>query len=266
MNFRPVLGIILRQYYLLRGSPPRFIQQFIWVAVDIVVWGFMTRYLNSIASPGFSFVPVLLGAILMWDLFIRVMQGTSMAYMEDTWTRNLFNMFSSPLSTGQYLTGLVITGILSSLIGLFAMIVLASGVFGLSFFSYGLAFIPFLMIIFLFGIALGIFGCALMLRLGPAGEWFIWPIPAIISPFAAVFYPMDTMPHWMQIIGHAVPPSYVFENLRAIMQGGSASYGSLALGIGLSLAYILIASLFFRDVHARAIRHGGIARYGTENY
>ena len=29
-----------------------------------------------------------------------------------------------------------------------------------------------------------------MLRLGPAAEWFIWPIPALISPFAGVFYPL----------------------------------------------------------------------------
>ncbi len=266
MKVQPVFGIVLRQYYLLRGSMPRFLQQFIWVGVDMIVWGFMTRYLNHIASPGFSFVPVLLGAVLLWDLFIRIMQGTTMAYMEDSWTRNLFNMFASPLSTVEYLGGLVIAGILSSFIGLVAMMVLATGVFGLSFFSYGVALLPFLGIIFLFGIALGIIGCALMLRLGPSAEWFIWPIPAMISPFAAVFYPLSTMPGWMQSVGHIVPPSYVFENIRVIMKGGEASMTSLATGLVLSLVYIVLACLLFLHIHRRAIMSGAIARYSAESF
>ena len=78
---------------------------FAWVAVDIVLWGFITRYLNTIASPGFNFVPVLLGAVLMWDFFTRVMQGVTMAFFEDVWSRNFLNIFASPLSIPEYLAG-----------------------------------------------------------------------------------------------------------------------------------------------------------------
>jgi len=88
---------------------------------------------------------------------------------------------------------------------------LASTVFGLSFFAYGLALVQFLLALFVFGIALGVFACAVVLRLGPAAEWFIWPIPALLSPFAGVFYPLSTLPKWMQLVSNLLPPAYVFE-------------------------------------------------------
>ena len=104
----------------------------------------------------------------------------------------------------EYVGGLVLTSIATSLIGLVVMLVLATTIFGLSYFSFGLVLIPFLLVLFLFGIALGIAGAAIVLRLGPASEWFIWPIPAMISPFVGVFYPLSTLPQWM----HYSPESY----------------------------------------------------------
>jgi ABC-2 type transport system permease protein len=144
------------------------------------------------------------------------------------------------------------------------MIVLASLVFGLSFLSYGLLLVPFLLVLWLFGIALGIFASAVVLRLGPASEWFVWPVPALISPFAGVFYPVATLPAWMRGVAHGLPPSYVFEGMRAIVAGGAPSAASLLGGAALAVLYILLAYAFFARVHRRAIRTGLIARYSAE--
>lgn len=88
MSASRVAAIVLRQYYLVRGSAARIVPLFAWVAVDIVLWGFITRYLNSVTASGFNFVPVLLGAVLLWDFFSRVMHGVTMAFFEDVWSRN----------------------------------------------------------------------------------------------------------------------------------------------------------------------------------
>ena len=169
-----------------------------WVAIDIVLWGFITRYLNALTGPKVNFVPLLLGAVLLWDFLARVMQGVTTAFFEDVWSRNFLNLFATPLTIAQYLSGLVLTGIVTSLFGLAAMLALASTVFGLSFLSYGPAIAPFFLALFLTGIALGILGAAIVLRFGPASEWLIWPIPSILSPFVGVFYPLSTLPAWMQ--------------------------------------------------------------------
>jgi len=259
-----IAAIVLRQAYLIRGSFSRMFPLFAWVAVDMILWGFISKYLNSVTATGFNFVPALLGAVLLWDFLVRVMQGVTMAFFEDVWSRNFLNIFATPLSIAEYLSGLIISSIATSSVGLVVMLVLTTTVFGLSFLAYGLMIIPSLLTLFLCGIALGIFSSAVVLRLGPASEWFIWPIPALISPFAGVFYPIATLPAWMQYVSHLLPPAYVFEGLRAALAGGGIPVSSLLWGGGLAILYILLAAWFFSRTYRYSVRTGLLARYSAE--
>lgn len=264
MRLTRLAAIVLRQFYLIRGSASRLTPLFGWVAVDMVLWGFMSRYLNSISASGTNFVPRLLGAVLLWDFFTRVMQGVTMAFFEDVWTRNFLNMFATPLRMTEYLGGLVLSSIATSTVGLTVMLLLATGVFGLSFFSYGLMLLPALLVLFLFGIAMGIAATAMVMRLGPAAEWFAWPIPALMAPFASVYYPLSTLPTWMQVVARFLPPAYVFENIRSVAARGPVNWGALALGAGLAFVYVLLAGWFFATMYRYGVRTGLIARYTAE--
>jgi ABC-2 type transport system permease protein len=264
MSLRRTAAIVLRQFYLLRGSLARVLPLFAWVAVDIVLWGFMSRYLGTIAAPGFHFVSALLGAVLLWDFFIRVMFGVTMAFFEDVWSRNFLNIFATPLTIAEYLAGLVLTSVATSSVGLATMLLLASAVFGLSFSTYGALFVPFLLVLFLCGTALGIFGVAVVLRLGPASEWLIWPIPILLSPLACVFYPRAALPAWLRPLSELIPPSHVFEGVRAIVAGGAVPGAALAAGAALAVLYILLACWFFARTYRHAVRTGLIARYSAE--
>lgn len=265
MSFGRTFAIVLRQYYLIRGSFARFLPLFAWVAIDIILWGFLSRYLNTVTTGGMDFVPRLLGAVLLWDFLTRVAQGVTVAFLEDVWSRNFLNFFATPLSVREYVGGLVITSVATSALGLVVMLILATTVFSLPFLAYGLMAIPFLMILFLSGIALGIFGSALVLRLGPASEWFIWMIPASVSPFAGVFYPLSSLPQWMQVISLALPPAYVFEGMRTSLATGIISGNLLMIGGLLAVGYLLLAYLFFKRTYRHAIRTGLIARYSAES-
>ena len=265
MKLRPIAAIALRQLYLMRSSPTRLLPMVAWVAVDIVLWGFISRYLNSVTTGGINFVASLLGAVLFWDFFTRVMQGVTMAFFEDVWTRNFINVFATPLLISEYLIGLVCTGIATSLVGLAVMLLLATWLFGLPFLSMGLLLLPFLLVLFMFGIGLGVMASAMVLRLGPASEWLVWPIPALLSPFVGVFYPLSTLPPWMRGIGRLLPPSYVFENMRALVSGHGVSGGDLLLAVALALGDILLASWLFTRVHRYAVRSGLLARYSAES-
>ncbi|HZZ63699.1 MAG TPA: ABC transporter permease [Roseiarcus sp.] len=264
MNFSRVGAIVLRIFYLYRGSPQRVFPIFVWVAVDILLWGFLTRYLNSVSRAEVNFVPTLLGAVLLWDFLTRVMQGVTMAFFEDVWTRNFLNVFATPLRTSEYLTGIILVAVGTSLMSLVAMVAFARLAFGLSFLAFGTALAPFLAVLFLTGIAFGVAAAALVLRLGPASEWLIWPIPMIVSPFAGVFYPLAVLPLWMRAIAAVLPPSYVFEGMRAVVKGEGAAWDRLALGGGLAVVYLVLACLLFMAVYRTAIRTGLIARYSAE--
>ena len=265
MRLRPVAGILLRQLYLFRSSPVRLLPTFAWVAIDIVVWGFLTRYLNSVAGNHLNFVPTLLGAVLFWDFFTRIMQGVTTAFLEDVWSRNFLNLFATPLSISEYVTGLVLTSVATSLIALVVMLVLATLVFGLSFIGLGALLIPFVLVLFLFGVALGVVASALVLRLGPASEWLVWPMPALLSPFVGVYYPLATLPEWMRDVGYLLPPSYVFEGMRALVNGQPFSGTALLIGAALAILQVMLAGYFFARVFRYTVRTGLLARYSAES-
>ena len=223
---RRVAAIILRQVYLFRSSAVADCCPSLHVGGrghDPVGLHDPLPQLGQ-QAPGFDFVPTLLGAVLLWDFFTRVMQGITVAFFEDVWSRNFLNTFATPLSIAEYLAGLVLTAIGTSTVSLVVMLVVATTVFALPFFSYGLVLAPLIFTLFLFGIALGVASCALVLRFGPAAEWFIWPIPALLSPFVGVCYPLAVLPAWMRWVGHLLPPSYVFDGV-AESRGGAGRAG-----------------------------------------
>jgi ABC-2 type transport system permease protein len=264
MKLRPIAAIILRQLYLMRSSPVRVFGMLVWVTIDIVLWGFITRYLNTVGGSGVNFVPALLGAVLLWDLCERIMQGVSTAFLEDVWSRNFLNLFSSPLSISEYVAALVATSMITSSLGFAVMLLIATGVFHLQIFSQGLPLAAFVLVLFVFGITLGIVGTSMVLRFGPASEWLLWPLAALLSPFAAVFYPLAILPAWMQWVAHALPPSYVFEGMRGLLKGDGFPAHLLLVGAAVGAAELLGAGYLFRRVFRRALRTGLLARYSAE--
>lgn len=266
MNARRVAAVMLRQYYLMRGSPVRLMPLFAWVAIDVLLWGFILRYLDTLGSIGpRQLLPTLLGAVLLWNFFMRIMHGIATAFFEDVWSRNFLNLFASPLRISEYLSGLVLTGIATSLLGFAAMLALAGFGFGFTFAIYGAMLLPFVVVLVLFGIAIGIVSTAIVLRYGPAAEWLVWPIPALLSPFAAVIYPLSVLPQWMQWVALALPPAHVFEGMRAIVAGQPFPLQDLLLATLLAVVQIAIAFAIFNRVYRYALRSGLLARYSAES-
>src|SRR5207244_13199130 len=96
MSLNRTFAIVLRQFYLVRGSPARVLPLFAWVGIDMVLWGFITRYLNAVSSAGFDFVPVLLGAVLLWDFFTGVLHRVTIAFVQDVCCRDLLSLLAPP--------------------------------------------------------------------------------------------------------------------------------------------------------------------------
>ena len=61
-----------------------------------------------------------------------------------------------------------------------------------------------------------------------------------------------------------LPPSYVFEGMRAVVAGGQPPWGRLAIAAVLAILYLLVACWLFQRVYTLAIRTGLIARYSAE--
>ena len=258
-----IYAVFLRYMFLIRDHPQRMFQIIVWSALDIVLWGFITKYLNDVSDPGFSFTTTLLGAVVLWSVLTRAQQGVSTPALEDIWSRNLLNYFASPLSVGEYATGLMLASLATTIVGFAIVCILAYLFFGFSIFWIGVQLVPFLLMLAIFGNALGILGVAIVFRFGPSAEWFVWPIPAVIQPFVGVFYPVAVLPEWMQGFAYLLPPTYAFEGLRAFVIDGTLS--SPIPGLVLALFFLAASHLFFVWIYKRAVRSGAIARFTAEN-
>lgn len=267
MSPRRIFAIYLRQLYLLKSNPTRLATVFLWMVINIIQWGFITKYIGTFGEATFGFVTVILGAILLWEFMSRIQQGILMAFLEDIWTQNFINFFASPLKINEYLCGLVITSISTGLAGFLAVVTIAGVIFGYNILQIGVLLVPFMVILLIFGIAMGVFVSAIIFRLGPSAEWFGWPIPLILSLFAGVYFPISTLPPFLHAFAKIIPASYVFESMRSILATRTFP-GNLAInliiGALLALIYLVGASQVFVYIYRKNLESGTIARFNAE--
>ena len=264
MNFRRVYAIFLRQIILLKKGHFRVMSLFYWSTIDLVLWGLLSQYLNRTAGTGFSFVSTLVGAIILLSFFFRVVQGITVAFLEDVWSRNFLNLFASPLAIHEYILGLILVSVFDTAVSLAFMAVLAWLLFAFNIFRFGLALIPFAAVLFMFGWAIGITATGIMLRLGPSAEILAWSIPALMTPISAVFYPVSALPYTLQILARFIPNSYVFEGMRAVVLSGSLDLQKLFMAFALATLYCAAAYAYLFFSYKKVLRRGLFARFMTQ--
>ena len=88
-SVRRVSALVLRYVYLLMGSWPRLLELAYWPSVQIILWGFISKYFVSQTSWAGSAAGALLAAVLLWDILFRGQLGYTISFMEELWSRNL---------------------------------------------------------------------------------------------------------------------------------------------------------------------------------
>lgn len=264
MNIKRSYAIFLRQILLLKRGHFRLVSLFYWSTLDLVMWGIMSGYLGGLTGGKISFVSTLVGAVILLSFFFRVQQGIGVAFLEDVYVRNFINLFASPLSIYEYIFGLMLTSIFDTTIAISFMAVLAWLLFSFNIFQFGLLLIPFVAVLFMVGWTLGLLSVGVVLRFGPSAEIFTWSMPALMTPFSAVFYPVSALPPFLQKVSAVIPNSYVFEGMRAVTLTGSFDLQKFAAALVLALIYLVLAYFFLYRSYLTVLRRGLFARFVTE--
>lgn len=259
-----IYAIFLRQFLLIKRSIHRLLGIFYWAFLDLLLWGFLTVYLNRIGEDRLNVVTVLIGTVILWNFLIRVQQGVGVSFLEDVWARNLMNLLASPLKLWQYIAGLVLVGTVGAFISIGVMVAAALVLFSYNIFQYGFLMIPFILILFFFGLGLGLYTTAMILRFGPSSEILAWSIPALIPPFSGVFYPVSTLPLWLQYVAFFLPSSHVFEGMRSVLLTGTVDPGNLFLAAVLSVIFSIGSVFLLYWAYRYVLRHGLLTRFQTE--
>ena len=235
-----VFAMMLRHLYLLRGSWVRVAELAYWPVVQMIVWGFITQFFMTNSNWVARATGVLLGAALLWDVLFRSQLGVSMSFLEELYSRNLGNLFVSPLKAYEFGISLLVMSVIRTLMGMIPAALLAIPLYHYSVFTMGLPLIAFFTCLMAMGWAIGIAVCGLILRYGMGAESLAWVTIFAFSPVSGVYYPIAVLPHWLQWVSWATPSAYVFEGMRAVMVEHAFRWDLLAGAVTVDFVYLAI--------------------------
>lgn len=267
MNFsyQTVSALVLRYLFLYTRHPVRLIELVFWPLVDLLVWGFLTVYLQGASGQGGS-APLgfLIGGMILWDVLFRSQQGVAISFLEDVWTRNLLNVFVAPVRTTEYVAATCAVGVLRVMVTLAILAAVAGLAYHFNIGKMGISLLPFLGNLILFGWFLGMISTALIMRFGQAAESLAWAVPFFIQPLAAVFYPVSVLPDWLEPVARALPCTPVFEGMRTVLAGGPAPWSALLHAFLLNLVFGTMAVGFFGATLKHVRKTGLLVKVATQ--
>jgi ABC-2 type transport system permease protein len=271
MNGSPLgrISALIRRYlYVLRSSWPRLAELVYWPAIQMLTWGFLQAYINAQASAAgvTGRLPVaagtLIGALLLWDSLFRAQLGFSLSFLEEMWSRNMANLLMSPLRPLEFVATLTAMSVIRLAIGIIPVTLLALWFFGFNLWGLGLAVVAFFVNLVLTSWAIGLFVSGLVLRNGMGAETIAWSILFFVMPFACVYYPVSTMPAWLQWVAWSLPPTYVFEGLRALLVAHVFRADLMLEALAINIILLLAGVIAFLELLDSARRAGSLLQMG----
>jgi ABC-2 type transport system permease protein len=254
--------MVLRYWYLLRSSWARLVELIYWPAVQMFMWGFLQVYIGANASFFARAGGVFIGAVLLWDILFRGQLGFSVSFLEEMYARNLGNLMMSPLRASEFITALMIMSIVRLSIGLVPVSLLAIAFFGFNLYSLGLALAAFFANLILTSWSVGIFVSGLVLRNGLGAETFAWSIMFLLLPLTCVYYPVAILPGYLQYVAWALPPTYVFEGMRALLLDHVFRADLMVQALALNAVLMVAAVTAFRALLDSARMQGSLLQTG----
>ena len=246
MNLNKMYGLFLRHFYLIRSSLPRILDLIYWPTIQIILWGFISKFFSIYSNYYNNTLGVILTCAILYDFLFRSSISFNMLFLEEIWSRNFTNLFIAPMKISEIITSLVITALIRALIGLVPAILLTSPIFGISLLDLGLPLAFLFLSLYIFGITLGLFVSAGLLRFGPSFENIAWSTMFLLAPFGCIYYPVETLPEIFQSIAYALPLVYIFEESRNILVNQLVNYENIVQALCLNALYLIMAiSLFY---------------------
>ena len=257
-----IFAMVLRYWYLLRSSWPRLLELIYWPAVQMLMWGFLQLYISQnagfFAKAGGTFI----GAVLLWDILFRGQLGFSISFLEEMWARNMGNLMMSPLRPVEFICSLMIMSIIRLAIGMVPVTLLAMGFFDFNLYGLGFALAIFFLNLILTSWAVGIFVSGIVLRNGMGAESMAWTIMFLLLPLTCVYYPVSILPVWLQAVAWLLPPTYVFEGMRALLIERTFRADLMLWAFALNIAYFIAAIIGFLALLKSARTVGSLMQSG----
>jgi ABC-2 type transport system permease protein len=256
-----ILAVMHRHFIVLKRSPHRWFEISFWPTMDVVLWGSLGVFVASQSPDNRASTPYLLGGITLFWTFTQAQFSIALGVNEETWTRNILNVFTTPITELDYLIGVALFGLLKLALCLAALTVATGLLFSFSLATVGWAAVPIIVLLVVNGWALGLIGVGLVLRFGQSAEILIWGVNYMLLAFSGVVFPTDAMPRGLGAVAGALPTTRLFAALRRVLDGNGIDWGSFGLAAIASFVFLALAALFANRLLGVFRHRGFVTRY-----
>ncbi|MFA6170863.1 MAG: ABC transporter permease [Patescibacteria group bacterium] len=261
MKFDRIYALILRSLYTTRHSWDRITDLFYWPAIDLLLWGLTSFYIKKFAPDSLSVTMVIVSGVVLWLIIWRGQNDISLNLLEDLWSKNLINVFVSPIKFIEWVAAFLSLSVIKIVISLPFAVLLALLLYHVNIFSYGLYLIPFSILLLMTGWWVGMFVNGVILRYGTRVQTLAWSLVMIISPFSAIYYPLSILPDWAQKVAIIIPSSYIFEGAREVIATGTLDMSKVWTSLALNAVYLVLAFLFLKASFKKLLDRGLVKLY-----
>jgi ABC-2 type transport system permease protein len=256
-----VRTVVRRLSYVVGRSPDRWFLIFVFPFIDVILFGSIGAFIAQESGTTRAAAPYLLAGIMLNHFLFQTEVSVATGFMEETWSRNVLNMMTTPVREVEYLVALTLFAF-AKLIGAMATVSLAA----LVFYSFGLGqlgwgVLPLGLTLTISGLAMGLWMIGLLLRYGQSAEIFTWATSFLVLALSGVFNPIRAIPGPLQPVSRLLPTTYAFEAMRALLDGKPTPWGDLArAGFG-GLALLIVAAVFLARMLRTFRKRGYVTRY-----
>lgn len=255
-----ILAVILRYIYSIWRNVGQVFDFMYWPLMDILLFGYVSVWMNERSGNAEPLVTAkMLTCLVLWQVMYRGNLEIALAILEDIWSRNLINFFSSPILIAEWIIGVMLLGMIKTTFTIMYGALICWLVYGVNVFSIGPIFILYALLAMMSGWIIGFTGSLMIISWGEKAASVAWAMGWFFAPFSAVFYPLDVLPQIMQSIAYCLPMTYLFESLRELIGTGVVNTTSLITIALLSLIYVTCALFSFWRMFERS-RCNGLER------
>jgi len=259
MSGSRIKAILYQEYCITKNSLEIIIDLFFFSIMSVTVFGFVSLFLSgSVNSPAAHYL--LLG-ILLWEI-IRISQySMSVGALWNIWSRNLSNMFITPLSLKEFMFAYMLSSTVKAFFTFIFISLIATTIFNFNIFSIGIINLSLSFVnLTIFSWTTGIAILGLIFRFGTRIQALAWGLIFLFQPLTAAFFPLKILPDFLKIIAYTLPPTYVFEAARNALTDPSVNWNFAGIASLLNIIYFLLALWFFNIMFKKSRNTGQFAK------
>ncbi|TET06714.1 ABC transporter permease [Candidatus Dependentiae bacterium] len=245
MNPGRIYALTIRYFILTTHELGRLALLIYYPILDIALFGYMSMWMQQ-SSPGTINITLLyLTTIVLWSTVLTINTELSLNLRKELESRNLVNLFSTPMQLDEWIIAGVIISFFKALFSIALGTIISKFFFDVNILHAGIGLIPIALSLSISGLALSFFIIGILIFGGLQITTIIWSIPYLVLTFSAPFYSVDVLPQWIQPITKALPTTHAFEALRHLIEHGATPLNTLLTSFMLNGIYLIISICFF---------------------